>query len=343
MPVPWRFAARGPIQGAVRVVFAGSKHFLAALPSIRAALQAHGYGPETAELVQVSMANIHQEIPTAHLAIPFMEKLDGPLLRAAPELRSIVQFGTGLEGVDRETATKLGITVSNMPADSCGNAEGTAELAVYLAVALLKHPAHMQRVFESGTLGGVNLVRQLKGQRVTVVGFGAVGRVLCNALMALGAEVRAVRRTWSEDDPVAAQLADKASSIDEFRTRLAPTTDVLIAACPLTPETRGLVDAALVAALPPRACVINIGRGPLVDHGAVLAALDSGKLAGFATDVGVGHPEKPSEPWSAEDALARHPNAIFTPHVGGATETSYGKMAELAVKCIEAVRGGRAP
>jgi phosphoglycerate dehydrogenase-like enzyme len=91
------------------------------------------------------------------------------------------------------------------------------------------------------------------------------------------------------------------------------------------------------------ALVVNIGRGPLVEYSAIREALESGKVGGFASDVGVGHATKPSEPWDCQDEICHFPNAIFTPHVGGYTDYSYSTMTHAVVDAIENVMNGKPP
>jgi phosphoglycerate dehydrogenase-like enzyme len=111
----------------------------------------------------------------------------------------------------------------------------------------------------------------------------------------------------------------------------------------MTPETHHILNRETISLLPHGALVVNVGRGPLVQHEAILEALQSGAVGGFASDVGVGHPTKPSEPWDPNDVLSKHPNALFTPQVGGYCDTSYGRMANCVVDTVESVICGHPP
>mmetsp|Transcript_53155 Transcript_53155/g.154709 ORF Transcript_53155/g.154709 Transcript_53155/m.154709 type:complete len:359 (+) Transcript_53155:140-1216(+) len=338
------------VPGALRVVFAGSKHFTAGLQLTQELLDLRGISSSDVELLQVAPGPaLAEAMQTAHLVLPFMERIDTSLLQSAPELRCILQFGVGLEGVDIEAATRCGIAVSNMPSSETGNAEATAELALFLAIALLRHLPDLPRRFQSSTLGGLPIPRQVRGKYVSVVGYGAIGKALCRSLTALGAHVFAVRRSpWQEEadggaeDEVKLRTEEQGGPVDLLE-RFAPKSDVIILTCPLTPETRGLVSADFLAMCKPGVLIVNVGRGPVVDHAAILQGLESNQVGGFASDVGVGHPTKASEPWDPTDVLSQHPRTIFTPHVGGYCDVSYDSMARICVDTIERIRRGQPP
>lgn len=292
------------------------------------------------ELIHVVNAeSILAAAPTVHVALPFMERLTVDWIQAAPDLRLIMQFGVGLEGVDVEAASRNDVAVSNIPATDSGNAQATAEHALFLSMSLLRHAYDLQRRFAARELGGLPLPRTVRGKRVTVVGYGAVGTILCNYLSVLGADVSVVRqRPWPTENPNDGGI-NRVSSLKEAL----PDTDLLILACPLTPETTGLVNDETLALLPRDALVVNVGRGPLVEHSAILKALESNHIGGYASDVGVGHPTKPSEPWDPNDELTLHEKTLFTPHVGGYCDSAYGKMSASIVDAIGCILRGEPP
>jgi phosphoglycerate dehydrogenase-like enzyme len=286
--------------------------------------------------------------PMADVAIPFMQRFHADFLRAASQLRLIIQFGVGLEGVDIDEATRQGIAVSNIPANETGNAQATAEHALFLSIALLRRAFdELPRRFRNGELGGLPAPQSLYKKRVTVVGYGSVGSTLCHYLTTMGATVTAVRRqSWEEPANITNETTDANPRVVQSTClrKALPTTDLLILACTLTPETHHMMDHDTLSRLPRGALVVNVGRGPLVEYSAVWSALQSGAIGGFASDVGVGgHPTKPSEPWNPCDPLSQHPNTIFTPHVGGYTEYSYGIMADKVLRAIDNVIHGKPP
>jgi phosphoglycerate dehydrogenase-like enzyme len=289
-----------------------------------------------------------KEARKAHVAIPFMEAFPKAFFdpQTTPELRLVVQFGVGLEGVDANEATSQGIAVSNVPAEGSGNAQATAEHALYLAISLLRgFPTedYLSR-FPSLSLGGLPIPKTLYRKRTTVVGYGAVGSCLAKYLSALGAKVTVVRRKpWKRNETTDAQdTIHKADTLEEAL----PTTDILFLACTLTPETLSLVNQTTVKLLPRGALVVNIARGALVDHGAMLSSLESGHVCGFASDVGIGHPTKASEPWDPDDEICNlgpNANVMFTPHVGGYSDASYSVMVQTIADAIEHVMSGEPP
>ena len=116
----WRFERPLDPDAPFKVVFSGERHFLAALPLTRAALADDGV-----DLVQAPTESLAAAVADAQVVIPFMERLDAAVLEAGTDVRLVVQFGVGLEGVDRDACRRLGIALSNCPARASGNAAAT--------------------------------------------------------------------------------------------------------------------------------------------------------------------------------------------------------------------------
>uniref|UniRef100_A0A7S1BY12 D-isomer specific 2-hydroxyacid dehydrogenase NAD-binding domain-containing protein n=1 Tax=Corethron hystrix TaxID=216773 RepID=A0A7S1BY12_9STRA len=288
--------------------------------------------------------DIRDKASCAHVAIPFMQRFGADFFspELTPKLRLVVQFGVGLEGVDIGAASENGIAVSNVPGSMSGNAEATSEHAVFLLTSMLRHLNDLPRRFSEKCLGGLPVPRSIYGKRVTVVGFGAVGSVLCKYLVTMGAHVTAVRRNkWDDinDDNLDSQTLNSIERAQSLEEAL-PGADAVILACALTPETYQIVNESAISLLPRHAVIINVGRGPLVSYSAISDALNTGYLSGYASDVGIGDTPEPFDP---NDNLAKHPNVIFTPHVGGITDYSHNKMAEIILDSIESVIGGKQP
>ena len=335
MPPSWRFLQPLASGSKCRVVFAGP-HFQAGLASTKALLRRSQDLHHRVEVIHApTKADLMAEAPTADVALPFMEFFNSDFIRAAPRLRLIQQFGVGLERVDMEEATRSGVAVGNVPGHGSGNAESTAEHAMMLTMMLLRHVnSDLPRRFKQKELGGLPLPRTLLGKRVTVVGYGSVGSTLCSYLIHMGANVTAIRnRKWChiEDADV---VAKKLPCIKQAL----PNTDVLILACTVTPATWHLMNKETLSLLPDGAIVVNIGRGPLVEYAAILDALKSGKVGGFASDVGVSHDSKPSEPWDPDDQLSNMNNTIFTPHVGGYCDLSYGEDGHITAAVAAGIK-----
>eukprot|EP00581_Thalassiosira_minuscula_P007346 CAMPEP_0183703542 /NCGR_PEP_ID=MMETSP0737-20130205/1246_1 /TAXON_ID=385413 /ORGANISM="Thalassiosira miniscula, Strain CCMP1093" /LENGTH=349 /DNA_ID=CAMNT_0025930313 /DNA_START=33 /DNA_END=1079 /DNA_ORIENTATION=+ len=327
----WRFLNPLTHNQKLRVLFAGP-HFHAGLSSTISLLQSRGT-LNSFELIHApTRTDILNAAPNVEIALPFMEFFDEEFLERATKLRLVQQFGVGLERVDVPFATQHGIAVSNVPALHSANAQATAEHALLLSMMLLRHvTTELPRRLRERELGGLPLPRTIFGKNVTVVGYGSVGSTLCHYLIEMGANVTAIRsRNWCPilDEHV---RATKLSCI----TEALPTTDILILACTVTPDTWHLVNDQTLSLLPSNAIVVNVGRGPLVEYHSILSALKEGTIGGYASDVGVGHDTKPSEPWDPNDELSLLPNTIFTPHVGGYTDVSYGEEGSITRAVVE--------
>ena len=343
--IAWRIAQR-PLPDKIRVALAGA-HFPACYPYTKQILQTRNLDSSIELIKAPSWKELMDLAPHIHAAIPFMERFTAEFIEAAPNLRLIQQQGVGLEGVDMATASKEGVAVCNIPSLGTANAEATAEHAILLTMMLLRgtHTNLPQR-FSDRKLGGNPLPRTLLGQRVTVVGYGSVGTTLCRYLTVLGAKVTAVRkRPWSPADTRITDTAFPGTTIRQSNNLddELPTTDVLILCCVMTPETHHLVNEERLQLLPEGSHVINVGRGPLVEYDAMLNALQNNHVAGFASDVGVGHDTKASEPWDPLDPLSTHPHTIFTPHVGGNCDIVVRNMAETIVTNLERILKGEEP
>ena len=351
----WRYSK--PINDVCRVLFAGP-HFHAALPFTRSILERKqeqdvlqgmlGPAKQGIELLYApTPKDILRLAPSCHVAIPFMEKFDESFIAVATELRLILQFGVGLEGVNIEKATQNGIIVSNIPAHKTGNAEATAEHAVFLTMSLLRRTMdELPKRFANGELGGLPIPRTVMGKRVTVVGYGAVGSKVCEYLSLMGAQVTAVRkRQWSDSETNTTQATTLKKSND--LNSVLPSTDVLILACNLTPETYHLINADRIRRCRKGILIVNVGRGPLVCYDALYEGLQSEHVEAFASDVGIGRSDgistKPSEPWDPHDPLSLHSRTLFTPHVGGYTDYTYRNMAQYVCDAILDIVNGLPP
>lgn len=356
----------GPVKEEIRVVFCGRDHFRAAYGLTKAKV-----GPKVT-IVQAAGEELKEALKTADVAVPFMERLDATLLESAPRLKLVMQFGVGVEGVDRDACTRLGIVLSNIPADESGNAAATAEHALFLILTGLRGGVeYLQDGFAGRILGGPATARQLAKKKVLVVGHGSVGRKLVQLVLAFDAEVSVAHghRAWDLADEIDTRVQGTIDS-DQLKTGTSEKFDVVVLGCPLTWQTRGLVDDSFCTRLlRDNGILVNVGRGPLVLRSAILNALDTGSLAFFASDVGildddlssssgssssssdggavVSPPKivrsRPSEPWDPDDALSRHPRAYFTPHVGGYSDGAYDFMSSAIADAIASIARSEPP
>jgi phosphoglycerate dehydrogenase-like enzyme len=184
--------------------------------------------------------------------------------------------------------------------------EGTAELAVALILASLRQLPRFARQQADRSWQHVR-TESLDSKRVLLVGSGLIGSGIARRLAPFGTEVSMVSRT----------ARDAVMPLSQLR-QLAAASDILVICIALSPQTRGLVDAEVRAALPDGALVVNVARGPVVDAHALAAELATGRLSA-ALDVADVEPLPPDRPeWTL-------PNVLITPHVGGDTTQFAGR------------------
>jgi phosphoglycerate dehydrogenase-like enzyme len=260
---------------------------------------------------------LEEQVGNAAALIPSMARITASVMAAAPRLRLVVQFGAGLEGVDRAAAEARGVAVRNVPGV---NAQAVGELALFLMLALARRLPLHGRSF-AGRVVGDPVGAELRGKTLGIVGLGASGRALAGGARGLGMDVIAVRAS-GRPDPLASWVGGP-DDLDELLAR----SDFVSLHLPSTPETRGLMNRARFARMKRSAFLVNVGRGDLVEREALVDALHSG-LAGAGLDVFWQEPPDP------EDPLFRLENVVATPHVGGATEESFVRIADRVVSIL---------
>lgn len=205
---------------------------------------------------------------------------------------------------------------------------GTAELAVALALAAQRGIGEAVRDMADGAWRPA-LRGSLADRRVMVLGYGSIGAAVGRRLEAFEAEVVRVART-ARDVP-----EGHVHAVAELPALL-PQVEVLVVVLPLDDSTHHLVDAAVLAALPDGALVVNVGRGKVVDTAALLVELEAGRLRA-ALDVTDPEPLPPDHP------LWRAPGTIITPHVGGMSTATTPRLVRLLRRQLEALAAGREP
>jgi len=239
--------------------------------------------------------------------------VDAAFLDAAgPQLRIVANYAVGLDNIDFAAIRERGIVVSNTPGVLTN---ATAEHAIGLVLALLRRIVEGDRSLrrrDDWEWGPDFMVGEgLDGKELLVVGPGRIGRRVGELAVAHGA-----RTSFAGRD-------------DDLRRALAGA-DVVTLHCPLTPETRHLIDADALAAMKPTAVLVNTARGPVVDERALVAALERGALAGAALDV------FEHEPDVSEELLVLE-NVVITPHIASATHETRLAMGMLVVSALRAV------
>jgi D-3-phosphoglycerate dehydrogenase / 2-oxoglutarate reductase len=257
-------------------------------------------------------------------------KLPGDLLRQLRRCKAIGRFGLGVDNIDIAAAAELGITVTYVP-DYC--MQEVSDHAMALLLALARKVPQSNALVQAGRwdMPAVVPIHRLAGRVLGLVGFGNIPRALAPRAKAFGLRVVA-------HDPNVSQHALAAVGVESMSfDRLLEISDFVSIHAPLLPVTRGLFNAEVFGKMKQGSYLINTARGPLVDEDALLAALDSGRLAGAALDVVA------VEPLPKESRLIGRDNVVLTPHTGF---YSVEALNELQTKCaadVARVLSGETP
>jgi len=259
------------------------------------------------------------------------EKVNDELLRAAPKLRIAANVAVGFDNIDVDACTRRGVVATNTPGVLD---ETTADFAWTLLLAVARRLGEGEALARSGNWKGWNLDQlcgaDIWGKTLGIVGFGRIGKAV--ARRALGFQMKVIYT-----DGVRASEDVERSLNAEFRdmNALLAESDFISVHVPLLPETRGLFDAPKFFRMKSTAFLVNTARGPVVDEAALVAALESKKIAGAALDV------YENEPF-IHPGLKR-PNVILAPHLASASIETRTKMAVMAVNNVVALFQGQKP
>lgn len=263
-------------------------------------------------------------LPDVDGYIAGLDAIDAAALNHAPALRVIARYGVGVDQVDLAAAQARGIVVTNTPG---ANSVAVAELAIALMLNLLRPiPTALEKTRAGGwpRMSGLSL----QGKCVGLVGFGAIGKAVARRLS--GFECRIVAHDVLADVDAAARLGVELVAL----ARLLDCSQIVSLHVPVLPTTRGMVNAQFLARMKPGAFLINTARGELVDESALLAALQSGHIAGAALDAFA------TEPPGNENPLLALPNLLPTPHMGAHTDGATNAMGRMALAdCLAVLRG----
>ncbi len=250
----------------------------------------------------------------------------GALLAAAPDLKVVGRLGVGLDNMDLAACRARGIAV--YPA-SGANDVAVAEYVIGTAMLLLRGAYGATAAVAAGAWPRNALMgREIAGKRLGLVGFGAIARETARRAVALGMQVSAYDPLLPAEDPAwrPAYGEIARTSLDA----LIAQSDVLSLHVPLTPETRGMIDAGVLARMPVGAVLINAARGEVVEAGAVVEALRARHLGGAALDVFAQEPLDAA----AGAAFRELPNLILTPHIAGVTQESNVRVSSVTAQAV---------
>lgn len=277
------------------------------------------------------------------LIMRFAHRIDAELLAAARRLKVIGTNVTGLDHIDLAAAAAHGVTVISLKGETAflRDIHATAELGWGLFLALLRRlPAAVADVRAGRWARDDFMGEEAAGRRLGILGCGRIGEKTLRYGRAFSMPVH----VYDPDPKKADAAAAAGATVHADMAGLLRASDALFIHVPLDPTTRGLIGAAELALPPPGALLVNTSRGAVLDEAALLAALQSGRLAGAALDVLTGEGEA--------DFLARHPlrawaethdNLLITPHIGGVARQSWAKTELFVATRVRDRLLGRPP
>ncbi len=263
----------------------------------------------------------------------------------APKLRWIQFHFAGVDHVADHSLLRSGLQVTTL------SGAAVPQIAEFALMCILAQSRHLSTMMTdpADVRWGENHFeryqpRELRGSMVGIVGYGSVGREIARLCHAFGASVLATKRDLKRLDDTGYTLNGLGDPEAELPDRLYPpqalpsmvsSCDFIVVTVPLTSQTRGMIDERVFGGMKPTAYLIDVSRGGVVDHGALVEALNENRLAGAALDV------YPIEPLPDSSPLWGMPNVILSPHVAGTSEHYYERAADLFAENLHRYHVGR--
>ena len=266
------------------------------------------------------------------LVVTAFDKFDAKVIAALPPaLEILATHSVGLEHIDLDAAQKRGLPVLATP-DVLS--DSVAEMAILLMLGAARRAQEGDRLLYSGQWKGwtpTQLVGlEVTGRRMGILGMGRIGRTIARRARGFDMAVH-----YHNRQRLAADLEQGAVHHATLEGLL-NQSDVLVLGAPSTPATRGLINGRTIAAMPEGAIIVNIARGDLIDDSALIAALQSGRLAGAGLDVFNGEPQ-------LDERYKHLPNTFLQPHQGSSTLTARLAMGQILLDGIDAHFAGKRP
>jgi phosphoglycerate dehydrogenase-like enzyme len=284
------------------------------------------FGVDAVAVDEDDAAGFSREIADADVLLHVLKPINAAVIAQGPQLKLIQKLGVGVNTIDLAAAKAAGVAVSNMPGT---NSQAVAEMALALMLAVLRRLSYLDPLTRRGEgwapdPAQIDGTGELCGRTIGFVGYGGSASRLGAALEALGATVIYTARSAKPDLP------------GRFvgRHELLATADIVSLHVPLTDETRHYIDAAALAEMKPGAILVNTARGDLVDEGALVEALRSGKLSGAGLDVFAQEPVDPGNP------LLALPNVVVAPHMAWLTPQTLERSLAAAFENIRRLAAG---
>jgi len=291
------------------------------------------------EFEEIGECAIHARTPAvdtiarcagAEVVITNKAPLTHETMAALPDLKYIGVIATGFNVVDTVAAKERGIVVTNVPG------YGTPAVAQHVWALILELANHVGHAAESVREGGWvkcpdfcywdHPILELAGKTLGIIGYGGIGSAVARIGSAFGMNVLASKRSWKETPPAGITVA----SVDEILRQ----ADVISLHCPLTDDTKHLINAQSIELMKKEAFLINTGRGPLIDEAALAAALNANRIAGAGLDV------LSAEPAKADNPLLTAKNCLITPHVAWASREARTRLITTCAANVRAFLAG---
>ena len=292
-------------------------------------------GAEVTRLPDLTADTLPDHITGHEVLIVRSTKVTAETLDAADRLGLVVRAGAGINTIDCDRAAELGTFVCNVPGK---NALAVAELTMGLLIAIDRHIADGTADLRAGTWNkkAYSKADGLFGRQMGIIGVGDIGIATAARASAFGIDVVAVDKPGRSERALARAEAagiQWVASTDE----LLATSDIVSLHVPGAADTKGMVDAAFLAAMKDGAVLLNTSRGDVVDEAALIDAMETkGIRAGldvFADEPGGGS-------GTFDSALAKHPNVVATHHVGASTAQAQAAITDGTVETVLAYRSG---
>jgi D-3-phosphoglycerate dehydrogenase / 2-oxoglutarate reductase len=252
---------------------------------------------------------------------------EGPaeIFARLPKLRAFVRCAVDIRNVNVEAASAAGILVTRA---GPGFVQSVTELALGYLIDLSRGISRATAAYHAGRSPEIMMGRQLAGGRLGIIGYGSIGRRLAAVTKSLGMTVLVADPFASVDDADIEHV-----SLEDLLGR----ADYVVCLAVANEKTENLIGQAALARMQPHAFFINLSRGNLVDETALAAALRENRIAGAAVDVGRARDQMPTMD------LAKLPNVIATPHIGGLTPPAIESQSLETVRQVEAIINGEVP
>jgi len=267
------------------------------------------FGEVSSDMATLGEANV--------ILVRSKTKVNADLVAQAPNLKLVIRGGVGMDNVDKKLCAEKGIKAVNTPkASSVAVAEMAMAFLVAIPARLIEaHTSMKDGKFLKNELKRTELFKKTLG----LIGAGAIATEVAKRAQAFGMKVIAFD-PFLKEHPIATLVG----SLEE----LAAQADVISMHTPLTDETKGMINAALIAKMKDGVIIVNTGRGKCVVETELVAALESGKVRAYGTDVW------PSDPPPADCPILTAPNVFMAPHLGASSKENLGRIGDEVVAIL---------